>query len=513
MPRKPRRILGARNFKNYSQDKLQQALEEIRSKSISLRNAAKKYQISKNTLWNKLHGKHERMPGKPRVFTEQEEESFAGHLIALSAFGFPVTGEDLKIIVKSYLNRQGRKVPSNIWNYNETNLVDDLGRSKVITRKGTKYPEKIRNSSKACTSLMICGNAEGRLAPVYVNYKSQKLWSTWTEDGPLNARYNRTSSGWFDFQVFEDWFINLMLPLLKRQEGRKILIGDNLSSHLNLEVIIQCELNNVRFIALPPNTTHLLQPLDVAYFRPMKGNWRHILNDWKNIVADDPIIKKVVGESFLGHLTQKRQEATASRICRKKKLQVAPGKGITVSDVQNPVATEPVDYSQPSTSGIQNISIPEELSDSSDSNKSLPLIKKPMQKTKRRKNRSDSSDDSIDSVTYAESDDSPFNPELSDDPSVELENIKRPAFSEKTKRVGDYVLVIYDRKYYPGEITKVLNNGAIINVMTPYGKQWKWPCHKDEIFYSDEEIVMAIKEPERRGHRYVFDVPELNNLA
>lgn len=315
MPRKPQRLLGARNYKNYSEEKLQQALDEIKSKSISLRGAAKKYQIAKNTLWNKIHGKHTRRHGKPRVFSENEEESFAGHLIALSAFGFPVTAEDMKVCVKAYLDRQGRKVtcfrnnypgpdwvnlflkrrpelsqrfsqnisharagtdeamineyfdnlkielegvpPGNIFNYDETNLVDDPGRSKVITRKGTKYPEKIRNSSKACTSLMICGNAEGELAPVYVNYKAQKLWSTWTEDGPLHARYNRTSSGWFDFQVFEDWFINLMLPILKRKEGRKILIGDNLSSHLNVEVIRQCELNNIRFIALPPNTTHL----------------------------------------------------------------------------------------------------------------------------------------------------------------------------------------------------------------------------------------------------------------
>ncbi|KAJ8933679.1 hypothetical protein NQ314_013867 [Rhamnusium bicolor] len=412
------------------------------------------------------------MPVKPRVITEQEEESFAGHLIALSALGFPVTGEDLKIIVKSYLNRQGRNVscfrnnypgpdwvnfflrrmpelsqrfsqnishsravtdegtinhyldnlqteleavpPANIWNYDDTNLVDDPGCSKVITRKGTKYPERICISSKACTSLMICGNAEGRLAPVYVNYKSQKL------------------CGWFDFQVFEGWFINLILPLLNRQEGCKMLNGDNLTSHLNVEMIRQCELNNVRFIALPPNTTHLLQPLDVTYFRPMKGNWRQILNDWKNtakgsrfsgvpkdifprllktllttgrrgaenlksgfrkcgicplnrkvvlnrlcgnVVTDDPIIEKVVGESFLGHLSQKRQEATTSRIRRKKKLEVPPGKGITVSDVQNQVSTEPVDYSQPSTSGIQNISIQEESSNSSDSNKSLPLTK------------------------------------------------------------------------------------------------------------------------------------------
>lgn len=58
---------------------------------------------------------------------------------------------------------------------------------------------------------MICGNAKGDVAPAYVNYKAQKLWSTWTENASPNARYNCTNSGWFDFQIFEDWFTNLMI--------------------------------------------------------------------------------------------------------------------------------------------------------------------------------------------------------------------------------------------------------------------------------------------------------------
>lgn len=54
--------------------------------------------------------------------------------------------------------------PKNIWNYDKTNLVDDPGCKKVITKQGAKYPEQIRNSSKACTSLMFCGNGAGELA-------------------------------------------------------------------------------------------------------------------------------------------------------------------------------------------------------------------------------------------------------------------------------------------------------------------------------------------------------------
>ena len=108
----------------------------------------------------------------------------------------------------------------------ETNLVDNPGYLKIIKRRGNKYLEQIRNASKACTSLMVCGNAVSILAPHYINYKAEKLWTTWTENGPEHARYNRTKSEWFD-QVFEDWFISLMLPILKRQEGVKVIIGDN----------------------------------------------------------------------------------------------------------------------------------------------------------------------------------------------------------------------------------------------------------------------------------------------
>jgi hypothetical protein len=36
-----------------------------------------------------------------------------------------------------------------------------------------------------------------------------------------------------------------------------------------------------RFIFLPENSTHLLQPLDVAVFGPMKRRWREVLTSWK----------------------------------------------------------------------------------------------------------------------------------------------------------------------------------------------------------------------------------------
>ena len=146
---------------------------------------------------------------------------------------------------------------SNIWNYDETNLTDEPGRERVIAKRGSKYSERIMNASKSATSLMFCGSATGEILPPYVVYKSESIWLTWTEGGPAGTRYNRSKSRWFDQTCFEDWFLSLLLPRLKRQEGKKVMIGDNLSSHISQQVLQKCEENNISFVALPPNSTHL----------------------------------------------------------------------------------------------------------------------------------------------------------------------------------------------------------------------------------------------------------------
>ena len=59
------------------------------------------------------------------------------------------------------------------------------------------------------------------------------------------------------------------------------MIGDNLSSHISLNVIQQCQQHDISFVLLPPNSTHILQPLDVSFFKPLKSAWRNVLLEWK----------------------------------------------------------------------------------------------------------------------------------------------------------------------------------------------------------------------------------------
>lgn len=76
---------------------------------------------------------------------------------------------------------------------------------------------------------------------------------------------------WFDSTTFEDWFEMIILPWAKEKIGTKILIGDDLASHINHRIVTMCEANDIRFVFLPPNSSHLTQPLDVCYFGPLKN--------------------------------------------------------------------------------------------------------------------------------------------------------------------------------------------------------------------------------------------------
>jgi len=61
----------------------------------------------------------------------------------------------------------------------------------------------------------------------------------------------------------------------------QVIIGDNLGCHFSERVIVGCRENNISFVSLIPNSTHLSQPLDVSVFRPLKIVWAKILGKWR----------------------------------------------------------------------------------------------------------------------------------------------------------------------------------------------------------------------------------------
>jgi hypothetical protein len=336
MPRKHKHVPGTAFRRNYPENNIELALRAVLENQMSFGQAAATYRVPKTTLYNKYRGNHSDKLGRPGVLTNAEEKTIAQ---AMMVFGYPFTDRTIKEFVQLYLNRKGVVVPcfsdntpgndwlsafsqrnpeltqrnaenikrqraavgpeiindffdhlevtmenvpsANIINYDETNFTDDPGKQKVYIRRGSKHARRILDSSKTSTSVMFAASADGILLPLYVVYKAKNLYPEWIAGGPSSTRYNRSTSGWFDGEILEDWFLHVALPYLRRKDGKKIVIGDNLASHLSANRIRHCEENNIAFVFLPPNSTHLCQPLDVAIFHPVKIAWRKILLSWK----------------------------------------------------------------------------------------------------------------------------------------------------------------------------------------------------------------------------------------
>ena len=178
--------------------------------------------------------------------------------------------------------------PSCIMNYDETNLVNDPGQQRVIVRRGQKNNRRVMAHSKAGFSVMFAGCADGTLMPPYVVYKSTSkaglVNPKWQEGFPPPlAEYDVSMSGWFKMKQFERWFELIVLPWAQRGSQPKLVVGDNLSAHFSEKVMAYCREYNISFKCFPANTTHFLQPLDIAVFGPMKRKWRSILDAWKAV--------------------------------------------------------------------------------------------------------------------------------------------------------------------------------------------------------------------------------------
>ncbi|KAJ8978102.1 hypothetical protein NQ317_018968 [Molorchus minor] len=146
----------------------------------------------------------------------------------------------------------------------ENNITPQIG-MKVAVKRWIKRAHRIIDTSKSSTSVIFSISGDGNLLPPYVVYKAKHIYPGYPEWGL--PRFEILVRGWFDSCTFEDLFFTTALPYMRKLDGPKVIIVDNLSSHLTINVIQECEINNIRFVLLPSNSRDLLQPLDVAYFR------------------------------------------------------------------------------------------------------------------------------------------------------------------------------------------------------------------------------------------------------
>ena len=108
MSRTYKKTPGSKTLKNYLPETLNQAVNEIREKKISLNAAHVKYNIPKGTLSLHVNAKESgttlRQHGGQNALSADEESQLCDVVIKTPSWGFPLTHDDLRYITKAYLS-------------------------------------------------------------------------------------------------------------------------------------------------------------------------------------------------------------------------------------------------------------------------------------------------------------------------------------------------------------------------------------------------------------------------
>ncbi|XP_018369512.1 PREDICTED: tigger transposable element-derived protein 1-like [Trachymyrmex cornetzi] len=155
---------------------------------------------------------------------------------------------------------------------------------RVLVKKGDKAVYNFtQNDEKECLTVLFMTNAMGTLVPPMIIFPYERIPYSISQSVPISWGIGKSENGWMTAETFYEYICNIFEPWLTTQNIKKpvILYVDGRSSHMTLPLAEFCSSHEIELIALFPNATHLIQPLDVALFRTLKSKWRDCVNDWR----------------------------------------------------------------------------------------------------------------------------------------------------------------------------------------------------------------------------------------
>ncbi|KAJ8959569.1 hypothetical protein NQ314_006218 [Rhamnusium bicolor] len=138
---------------------------------------------------------------------------------------------------------------------------------KVLTKKGAKSVYNVgTNDEKENLTVLVTANAAGELSPPMVVFKYERIPSHIAHSINKSWGIGRSESGWMCGPTFYEYITNIFVPWLVEKKIRRpvLMFIDGHVSHMTLHLSQYCSKNAVELFALCPNSTHLIQPMDVA---------------------------------------------------------------------------------------------------------------------------------------------------------------------------------------------------------------------------------------------------------
>ncbi|KJZ70465.1 hypothetical protein HIM_10137 [Hirsutella minnesotensis 3608] len=194
-----------------------------------------------------------------------------------------------------------------IWNMDETGFRIGVGKDQLIVtkRKRAHYfgiPEN-RESATAIEAI----SANGEVVPAFLILAGQMHMASWYQIPELapDTVIRPTPTGYSNDVISLEWLQHFDKHSEKTsRSSKRLLILDGHGSHHTRQFIEYCDNHDIIPFGMPPNLTHILQPLDVVVFQPLKHYHAKALD----VMVRDGLIN-ITKLEFLSCIQQVRLQA------------------------------------------------------------------------------------------------------------------------------------------------------------------------------------------------------------
>lgn len=353
--------IGRKKKKKWTEEAMERALIEVKSGKCTVRQAAKEFGVPKSSLGDRVSGRVTpgSRSGPAQLITCADEELLVEFSIYMAKHGFPMTKQQLVSFASSIYKRQHRRVafsklgqtwwlnfrkrqeknitiqpadnvvrgrmvcvrkeavdqffhllstvldahglrdkPRQIMNCNEMSF--HLGKKRVILPKSASLGSKPVPGLRDHISVLACFSATGEDIPPFIIYsKAYPGGVCYKAQGPPNALYAWSDSGYVTSDLFKKWFLKHFL-LYAPKDRPLLLIFDGHKSPVSLEVVEAARKEDIILLCLPPHCSHILQPLDAGLFALLKQRFAALIGDACATDTHFAISKKEFSGIFTG---------------------------------------------------------------------------------------------------------------------------------------------------------------------------------------------------------------------
>ena len=345
--------------KAYQEETLRLAINNVRRGERNVTQAAKFFNIPRQTLSDKVNRLHQQTYGGKTALSEEDEAALFDYVMYMASIAHPLSVSDVKMFAWSIAKRSSnpscfsengpsdkwwrgfknrhpritlrkpdklerrRKTmskqsvmndhfqmlheilvknglldkPAQIFNVDEAGMEMDTASGKIVVDRNASHAYQESSGEREHITVNVCTSASGVVLPPMIIFEKHFPSGHYSENGPEDCLYAKSPNGYMDSELFNLWFTKVFLPNTDRTNP-VVLVLDGHGSHLTIELIDLARESGVILFCLPPHTTHILQPLDVSVFRSLKAHFSKLCRKVKLLTMNQEKVLYVNRTNF-----------------------------------------------------------------------------------------------------------------------------------------------------------------------------------------------------------------------